>query len=937
MGPISAVEAGFFNTKQRCEALFSKDERFEKTEKDKLEIFGRKKLNSDQAISLFQKLPTKFRREITHDLAVYLAKYSPDPSAVDRAAALYRSEPSVAPKTLNLAIEYIKKGEYLSKVKKDYLEFSLRMHPELNEIMRLFDIPGFATGQQVFHQERDAVVIQLMHLDPTQAQIVIRSTIHEIIEKKDKNINPYAFSILMNVAAELGSDKASRYLAYGLKKVFINKSLLPNLTVGEKQIRLIVRRLIDNSSYIALVRLKEAVKKTLSFDPNSGWGILNIVSSIIATITNAGNLITRDSFIVDRQDHWRDHTPWDDRIESSSLNDYTGYTLFDHWNWQINTLGFYLASYTIKTIYHLIYDLRDPHPGNYLREETDLEIKTLNDKFQQQSLALYGILGGPQNIPSTLIPAQKKSVEVETPLVVPETPLITLTERGDPEVNRKVVPARKYSKSVSKKEVRENFRSKAKSAWLPLTKEQTSANTAFFRYFDEVRLQLLERDALLDHLQLGLLLNEPANIQIIGEPGVAKTQVAVKVLGQITEENGSPALFRFQMGKNTTIGELIGVVKQSGLKEDRIVRAVERALAGFSFGFLDEYWEAHIDTRKDLLTLQAEGVISIGGETYRSKGMLTLYASNKYPNQVFFEAGNDGPRAEMDRMLSTHIMSPTFEYDENMIDLEYVAGLQMKSQLNVQQIKQLKTLIDHISVPRYYLAKTKMVVNHLRRVEIKREHDSKIEWLRRERTGEINLTPPDYMTRVLSPRSEKRAYQLLKAFALMDWLSAKAKGLDVPDEPQINETHFLKLVEFFVFNGPSDEHIDRILREYPEGSVPNQQFAQLKKGRSEFFDLVAITDRNVNQKQSMQELYSFLKDLNINPSNFENMTLVRLNEGQKLNDNNASIVMALLEWHSQLGQTISDAPKIKEISEQDVAAFKAYYLGALIIEEILGI
>jgi MoxR-like ATPase len=893
-----------------CESLLSKDER----------LLSARKLSEDKAIALFQKLPKKFRKEIAHDLAVFLAKYSPEADAPKRAATLFFSEEGLAPKTFDLALDYVSRGEYISKTKRDYLEFAIRMHPDLNEIHRLFNLPGFDSGQKNFDRDINSTKAQLMHLDPIQAQIVVRSTIHEMIEKKDSLINPYSFSILIKAAEDLATDKASRFLAQGLKNIFDTKSLLPKLNAEEKQLRLIIRRTLDNTkSGIAFARIKSAIFKTLPSDADSGWGIFSIVSGILTGVGNAGNLIVRDNYEKAAGNAW---------INSNDFGySNSAYTQFDHWSWQIYTLGAYVATYSIKALYHFFYDLREPHPGNYLKEETDLELKFLKDRLRQQTLALYSILGVPQSPKQNTSAKPRSSTQAEQPEVEKQSSLPLVKTDA---------PKSKYQKTADKTQVRSSFKKHSQSGWKALSQTQEVANKAFFKYFDETRLHLLERDTLLEHIQLSLLLSEPGNIQILGEPGVAKTLIAIKALGNIVDENNNPSLFRIQMGKNTTIGDLLGIVKQSGLKEDRIVRAAERAIPGYRFAFLDEYYDAPIDARRDLLSLQAEGVISVGGETYRSKGKLTLYASNKYPNQVFFEAGNDDPRAEMDRMGFTHIISPTFEYDEHMIDLETVARQQFHSKLNFEQIDQLQTLVNQISIPRYFLAKTKMIVNQLRRVELKREHDSKVEWLKRERNGEVNLTPPDYMTRVLSPRSEKRAYQLLKAFALMDWLGAKARGLPVSDEPRIHEGHFAKLVEFFTFNGPSDEHIDRILREYPEGSVPFQQFFQLKKRRAEFNQLNTITDRNVDQQNIMKEFSEFLNDLSIQITDtVDTLTPSQNKYFQKLNDTNVPVAFALVQWHNHLGQKISAADKIQEISITDVANLKAYHLSTLLIEELL--
>jgi MoxR-like ATPase len=940
---VAPVEAGLLSGPQSCSTLFTIERGLEKSEKNKVEINDTKKPNLDKAIALFQRLPTKFRREMAFDLAVYLAKYSPDPAALERAATLYKTEGNGAPKTLSLAMEFIKKGEYQSNKKKDYLEFSIRMYPELNEILRLFEIPGFELAHATFEQKLETIKTQLMHLDAVQAQIVIRSTIHELIEKKDVHVDPYSFALLMRVAMDLSSDKGSRYLAEGLKKVFNSQSVFPNLTTEENQIRTIVRKTIDSSSYIGLVRVKSAIKKAFHIDFKSIWAGVGVAGGVFVGFGNLFNLVLRDDFSTAKINAMNGdlNYPYNTYYDRPDLPDYTGYTMYDHWQWQIATVGIALSAVTLKSLYHFFYDLKDPHPGNYLREETNFELKTLKDSLKQNTVVLMNILGVSQNLTSSQNSGLVTALEVPTPeLSIEKNNSDMDSAQSDVGTESPIDKSQdhtgKSTRQITPKEVRASFKTGDKLNPLVLTSDQESANKAYFNYFEEVRLHLLERDTLLDQVQLGLLLNEPVNIQILGEPGTAKTQVAVKVLGQVLDAGGSPSFYRFQMGKNTTIGELIGPVKQSGLKEDRIVRASERALPGFRFGFLDEYYDAPIDTRRDLLTLQAEGLISLGGEVYKSNGMMTLYASNKYPDQVFYEAGNDDPRAEMDRMLFTHIMGPTFEYDDNMIALEGSERAPMNLQLSFAQIDQLKNLVQNVSIPRYYLAKTKFVINRLRQVELKREHQSKLEWLQRERNGEINLTPPYYMTRVLSPRSEKRAYQLLKAFALMDWLAAKAKGLEVPKEPQINESHFLKLVEFFVFNGPSNEHIDRILREYPEGSIPYQQFFQLKQKRNDFFELVSVTNRDVNHENPMKQLSSFLRELNISTSVIEIMTVPRLNEKQKLNNTNAPTVMALIEWHQQLGQIISNQDKIKEISANDVASLKAYYLGTLLINKILG-
>ena len=872
-------------------------------------------------------MPNRFRQEILHNLAVYLYRSSQSSSALDDITHVYTKMYKGASNVQSLNEYKIKDGYQTSK-DISYLEFSLRMHPFLNHIMALYSVPGFEQASAKIDAATKSIKNKILPLQPLQQQIALRLLLREIIEAEDNRINPYTYKALLNVANELSGDRASKRLANGLIKIIGPLSLFPRLNAGLNQVKKEVRKTIGSNASFETRRVFSSLRNTFRYSlDNTLWTSTHLM-------LGAG-FITWNSFY------------------------YLTASIYPVKN-QANNLGLWLpalmaaGTHSLKFLYLYLYSFSEVNPYGILENETNHSNTSIENQLTitvesiLQDLGLGSIsvnIGPNQSTPAEDDTAEDDTVEEVLNKTSSQTDAPGLAEgfvQGpdvteidqDVEIPTTLILDLSSFENVSLNDLNirlnETLQVTTNNPKFNMTTEQEASNRAFFDYFSTLASDvILERDLVLDHIQLGLLMPGPANILILGEPGTAKSYIAQMALGNIKMNNGETSFFRHQMGPNTTIGELVGVVKPSMLEEDRIVRASERAMPGHQTAFLDEYFDAPVDSRRDLLTLQSDGQIRLAGETYASQGRVTLYASNLYPDQVFLEAGNDKPRAEFDRMLFTHIVSPTFEYDSNMINLPDPSSTVELPELKYSDIDRLSPLFSEIEVPTYFSAKIKLFVNRLRRVEIHTEQESVREWKLRDRAGEVQFSPPNRMTRVLSPRSEATANKLIRAYAFFDWLFAKSQGLDVGYEPVITEEHFARLNEYFLYNSASEEHLQRIMREYPNDSLPHQQFSNINQRRTRLQNLNSSTNKNIYDSPRMKTFSALLEKVGVSLAELE---FGRFNvENLELTEENAPIFAALIQFYTNTRSEVESYGDYREISTDQIGAMKALHLSEMLL------
>ena len=382
-------------------------------------------------------------------------------------------------------------------------------------------------------------------------------------------------------------------------------------------------------------------------------------------------------------------------------------------------------------------------------------------------------------------------------------------------------------------------------------KAAQEAAPAFENYFKALNSELLEREYLLDLAQQALIAEE--GILIMGPPGNAKSLLADRVLGGIKgQADGKPSYYRIQMTPETTLSETHGPISYKALQEeDKQVRKYEEGMLKSRNVFIDEIFDARANATRNILGMLAERSHAQGSRIEPGEIETFIAATNKYLSEVYESAGNDGPKALLDRFSFTSFVPKDFESVASDLAILRVAKGKSKqtqqkgeqAQLYFEDLEKIRGLVPEVELPDHVLLFLSVLVDRYGREIENFETASLKTYQDKMRDGEIEA-PPYRATKYMSIRTMGKAAGILRALVVKRWLKS-----DPSQKPDLiaNLEDVRNLENFYTLNGPNEEFVSTLL-----GRTTNPheraQLEAIQRERRSFRGIYGELKKNVDQE-----------------------------------------------------------------------------------------
>lgn len=398
-------------------------------------------------------------------------------------------------------------------------------------------------------------------------------------------------------------------------------------------------------------------------------------------------------------------------------------------------------------------------------------------------------------------------------------------------------------------------------------------------YFDAIGSRLHERQFIIELAELALLAEE--HLLLMGPPGTAKSLVADTILGNILERSSDKnSYFRIQMTPETTISETHGPLDFKKLQETgAYVRILEESAFLSKTNFIDEIFDARANGLRNLLGLLNERAHAQG--THITKGLLetAIAATNLYLSQVYEKAGDDKPKAAIDRFAFSAFVPGEFADTSSYISLIQGAGLGQKPlpKFYFDELDSLRELVKQVQVSESVAKFLSILTTRMKAETEATEQSSIANYKKRLKDGD-EPGIPYRATKYFNPRTAaSKAGGVLKAIVVRDWIHKKGKRkLEVTIE-DISE-----LRKFFVLNGPNETFVNQLL----ERATNADERMQLQTIQIES----QIFDRHYNEL--LNETNSVLVHYSLHDLQLE-VEMAPSSERQELSQKIISFILAL--------------------------------------------
>lgn len=328
----------------------------------------------------------------------------------------------------------------------------------------------------------------------------------------------------------------------------------------------------------------------------------------------------------------------------------------------------------------------------------------------------------------------------------------------------------------------------------------------FQNYMNGLKKRLLEREYLIDIAGLALLSEE--HLLLMGPPGNAKSMFADTILGNITEADGQQSYFRLQMTPETTLSETHGPLDFKTLNETgRYVRLLEEGMLQSRNVFVDEIFDARANAQRNILGMLNERAHAQGVHITPGKIETAFAATNKYISEVYEKAGDDSPKAVLDRFAFSAFVPGEFAFTESYVSLIQGAkkGSAKVPPISFDDLENLRGLVSKVEIPDGVAKFLALLSTRMKEETEALEQSSIKNYKERLKNGE-EPGIPYRSTKYHSPRTLGKAAGVLKSIVVLDWINRGGKRRL---EANLDDVH--KLMTFFTLNGPSNSFINNII------------------------------------------------------------------------------------------------------------------------------
>lgn len=233
-------------------------------------------------------------------------------------------------------------------------------------------------------------------------------------------------------------------------------------------------------------------------------------------------------------------------------------------------------------------------------------------------------------------------------------------------------------------------------------KKELNAALAFQKYFADVDARMVERKDIIRLIEVALLARE--HVLLMGPPGNAKSMISDSILGHITEAGSAkPSYYRIQMTPETTMSETHGPISPKEIFESgRIVRHYDQGMLFSRNVFIDEIFDARANAQRNILGLLAERQHAQGTDIVEGKIETVVAATNRYLDEVYEKAGDQGPKALLDRFGFNVYVPGEFQFADSY---HRIIGLEQKAtsarpKLTFDDIDTLRALTKKVELPK---------------------------------------------------------------------------------------------------------------------------------------------------------------------------------------------------------------------------------------------
>lgn len=324
----------------------------------------------------------------------------------------------------------------------------------------------------------------------------------------------------------------------------------------------------------------------------------------------------------------------------------------------------------------------------------------------------------------------------------------------------------------------------------------------FRAYFKSIGERVLERAGLVELAEVALIAEE--HLLMMGPPGNAKSQLSDFVLGNMTEDTGQKSYFRIQMTPETTMSETHGPMDYKKLSDTgEYDRLHEQGMGAKRNVFVDEIFDARANAQRNILGLLAERSHAQGSHVIKAEIETVIGATNKYLSEVYEKAGDDGPKAVLDRFALVAFVPATFEETSSYVQLIQRSKKPMSAipDLKFSEVESLRALVPQVEISEAVAKALSLLSTRMKAETEALEAASLKSYADKIKNGE-EPSVPYRATKYHSPRTIGKASAILRAMIVKDWVD---KGGKRKLEATIQDV--AQLIKFFTLNGPSEAFV----------------------------------------------------------------------------------------------------------------------------------